>query len=473
MEMMTSQNEGSGRDIWELFNETLGHHIERLIGTRYGIAGLPLNFATISCLILVTERENEIASFSSDPPERLTSKGILEELTEIGLQPDKAIEIALQDMIQKGYFHVDDEGRFSTKKHAVSMAKLLDCVFPGMPGMNLLAYFVQTVEEVQSGRKDLEFGLNQFAQVLQQQGVPLKKGRGGPKESNSFELHFSQAEQSNRKVLRGREEVEAFQQESLISFESKVISLQEGLQNLEIKSMEELFSEQSRTPETLPVVEKEKENQEVNRPEDEKDEEQGLTSMNQGLLQTSATEEAELELHAGERIETEKTVELDLVVEEAVQTAQKESDVQVIAEKQDSGKADDLIERQIAAFGEELALQCPICKQGEIQSEKTSTGKTYYRCSRKDCNFISWGKPAHVVCPACNNPFLVETVTKDGDTILKCPRATCRYWQKSQGERLNAASQESFLNQQKAKKKAGYRRPRRRVVRRRVVRRKR
>jgi len=118
-------------------------------------------------------------------------------------------------------------------------------------------------------------------------------------------------------------------------------------------------------------------------------------------------------------------------------------------------------------------MQCPICKTGKAQKEMTRTGKTFYRCSNRDCDFISWGKPFHLVCPQCNNLFLVETFNRDGKTILKCPRATCRYWQKHPGkitEELQAKADSK--TQEPVKSTVILQKPRRRVVRRRVVRRK-
>ena len=70
MEKATKQEGLSAHEVREMFNQTLGNHLERLIGTRYGIDELPINLATISCFIILAERENEIESFPSSPPGR-------------------------------------------------------------------------------------------------------------------------------------------------------------------------------------------------------------------------------------------------------------------------------------------------------------------------------------------------------------------------------------------------------------------
>jgi len=175
MEKDTKQNNPTAQNVRKQLDQTLDQHIERLIGSRYGVGALPVNLATISCVILLTERENEIDSYPSTPSERHTHETLLKELSEIGLDPDEDLKMALQDMIQEGYIDVDDNGRFSAKKPTISMAKLLDRIFPKMPGMNFIAYFVQTMDEAQSGRKDLDSAISQFDQMLKMQGVSLLK----------------------------------------------------------------------------------------------------------------------------------------------------------------------------------------------------------------------------------------------------------------------------------------------------------
>ena len=156
-------------------DEILGRHIERLLGTKYGIGALTLNLAAISCMVLLNERESEIESFSAVTSDRYTRETLLKELTEIGLDLDENLRDTIQDMVYKDYIEIDDAGIFIPKKASSSMAALLELAFPKMPGMNLIAYFVQTMDEVQSGRKDLDNAISQFDQTLQMQGVPFKK----------------------------------------------------------------------------------------------------------------------------------------------------------------------------------------------------------------------------------------------------------------------------------------------------------
>ncbi len=158
----------------DLFNKILEKHMERLIGTSHGIGAMPLNPATISYLTLLMERENEIDSFPSDPPERYTSETLICEFSEMGFELDQHMPKIAQDMIQKGYVYVEDDGRLTPEKPARSMTQLLDRALPGMAGMNFVAYFIQTLDEVKSERKDLGSAVSQFDQMLHMLGVPLK-----------------------------------------------------------------------------------------------------------------------------------------------------------------------------------------------------------------------------------------------------------------------------------------------------------
>ena len=128
------------QEIIRQFNETLGSHIERLIGTRQGIKGLPMNLTNISCLVLLSARETEIESFPYLPPDRYTDEKIEEELANIGIEPGDDLATGIQGMIDNHYIEKKDDGRFFAKKPAITMVQLIDRLFPRTPGLNLLAY---------------------------------------------------------------------------------------------------------------------------------------------------------------------------------------------------------------------------------------------------------------------------------------------------------------------------------------------
>ncbi|MEA2102189.1 MAG: type I DNA topoisomerase [Thermodesulfobacteriota bacterium] len=70
-----------------------------------------------------------------------------------------------------------------------------------------------------------------------------------------------------------------------------------------------------------------------------------------------------------------------------------------------------------------MGLKCPIpgCK-GEITQQRSRKGKTYYKCSQKDCPFISWTRPVEKKCPECGVDFLIEK-----DNQLICPNPECSH----------------------------------------------
>ena len=253
-------------EIRKQFDQTLKKHVERLIVKSDGFGVLPLNCATISRLILLTERENEIESFGVDPSERYTKEIFLNELAELGLESDEEIKKALLEMTQKGYIHVDDDGRFSPKKPTISIVRLLDRIFPGMPGMNLVAYLVQTIDEVESGRKDLKSAINQFDQTLLMKGVSLKKEKTGPGPHRL--LRPSVKSVTSLKKIRAR---------STHHSESKILSSSDHSVRKEIKSVHfgELLSKQDESSEDNPEIFEENETQKLEIEADDKKEASG------------------------------------------------------------------------------------------------------------------------------------------------------------------------------------------------------
>ena len=112
---MTEQTEKKGPkeySVRDLFDRILAKHMGRLIGSKYGIGKLPLNLATISSLILLAEREEEIINSPSSAPERYDRETLLKELSEMGLEKGEYFEKAIDELIQKSYIDVNVRYRF-------------------------------------------------------------------------------------------------------------------------------------------------------------------------------------------------------------------------------------------------------------------------------------------------------------------------------------------------------------------------
>ncbi|NIA31436.1 MAG: hypothetical protein GWP06_16200 [Actinobacteria bacterium] len=486
---MESEIAAEKNNVLNVFDEILFKHLERLIGSRYGVGELSMNSATISLIMLLMVRENEIESFPSDEIDRYKNETLIGDFEELGFDAAQDMNIVVEEMIRKGYIHVDDD-RFIPQKPTISMTRLIDLVFPKMSGMNLVAYFVQTMDEVKSKRKDLDSATSQFDQILQMQGVPLKKG---PQQSEPSRVSIKSADkgsnihklgkslQNNQKVssekelktptILGRKSSDNLLDHSKGSSTApKVLSSDAYKGKIEIRKVD--FGKPG-----LKEVEPDK------KPSDEREhieDEEARTQVK--LTETRPRDDAESISSDTKMITSfeepaktffdEQNPSMDAVTTRIsmVDSASSNEDT---SHDLKSTIIDDDIEKRIMAFEEDLALECPICKHSKVTVENTATGKSYYKCSNKECNFISWGKPYHIPCPKCNNPFLIEASDKAGKTIFKCPRATCRYWKKALLDTADNHQESIESASRKTNKVTSIsRKPRRRVVRRRVVRRK-
>ncbi|MCK4727898.1 MAG: hypothetical protein KAT27_03160, partial [Desulfobacterales bacterium] len=448
---------------------------------------------------------------------RYTNETFLSNLAEIGLESDENLEMVLYDMIQKGYISVDSIGRFLVEKPAISMVQLLDRVFPAMPGMNLVAYLVQTVDEVVSGRKDLESAICQFDQTLQMHGVSPSRERPQPEMARAPDKDKQKRTQKKRLKLSDiyrRREAETRSQAAPVSpSEPKIVSASGKVSEFEVR---ELFPKGDKSPEIASDTGEDFEVQEAEvseeatgpEPEERLTELPGSVgpegSYEEPVVSSPGSEEPdlpeetvsgdtaleevpsdqEMPLPVSEPVEQETDLSTDTEVqkpetkvdqtEEADSTVETEYETEIVSEAHETIKADDLVERQIAAFEQDLAMVCPVCTTGKVKAEQTAKGKLFYMCSSKNCVFVSWGKPYHIVCPQCRNPFLIESTERDGKTILRCPRATCRHRQKLPGETSDTPLQNMVSTSLDVTKSSVIsRKPRRKVVRRRLVRRKR
>ena len=119
-------------NVLNVFDEILFKHFERLIGSRYGVGELSMNSVTISLIMMFMERENEIESFPSDEIDRYKNETLIDDFEELGFDAAQDMNIIVEEMIRKGYIYIDDD-RFIPQKPTISMARLIDLVFPKCP----------------------------------------------------------------------------------------------------------------------------------------------------------------------------------------------------------------------------------------------------------------------------------------------------------------------------------------------------
>lgn len=504
--------------IRHVLDQTLVQHIEELIGSSYGIGALPINTITVPCLVLLAERESEIENSPSDPPERYTRETFLKALADVGLEADEETEAVIKKMIEKGYMEVDPGGMLSAKRPTTSMVQLLDRLYPGMPGMNLVAYIMQTVDEVMSDRRDLATAASHLDETLRMQGVRICREKSQPRgdgvgEQDQQSPGVQRLEVSE--IFRDRSpEAEAKTARALPS-DARVLSADEASSRFRVR---ELFSSQtnhSHGNTTEPGVESLSEPSEPFEGEEVLEDDDIVTHHDLNEPKPPSEEASwtpsDMPQGSGRQVPqplTNESFNTDLPQDTGPRTQGGLSDtgqgagdrVGAIPPSRDSGQGvsipcepeaevegamafeqtpqavttDDLVAQRIASFEETLAMACPLCRTGRVQSQQTVKGKSFHVCSNKNCVFVSWGKPYHIPCPRCANPFLVESNDRAGETILRCPRATCHYRQPLFGEGGGAALPDGISTAQQSPGSSLERpKPRRMVVRRRRVKRRR
>lgn len=460
---------------WEMFDQILGRHLERLLGSRYGISALLLNMSVLTCLAVISQRENEADGAEPGAVERFTSDTLFIELDQMGFESRSKMDSTVQELIQKGYLHQDTANRLIPDKPTLSMARLLDRTFPKMPGINMAAYFAQTVEEVVSGRKAPQTAQDQFDQTLQMQGVCLAhKPRNrtiqnapvapSPGLKKSYRHKDARGSLSKPRILSSGSRSDALPVQ-------KIVFGRVSFADPEPESIDPAPQQRDDPPPAAGTV-KNPDPAAFTRRDPREDEPPCAKPC--GAEVEPVSNLAPMHPHAGkpETLRVEATpAAAQIPLKSGHADPQEKPDDSFLENVTDKTVEDDaVIDEQVASFENNLAMECPVCRRAEVQIERTSIGKVYYKCCDRHCSFISWGKPFHVICPKCNNPFLVETLEAQ-ESVLKCPRATCRHRQKLSGEDATPFQSRPAACAELIDKRGVASKPRRKVVRKRRVRR--
>ncbi len=395
-------DKNSIKDIIDRFDEILGMQLERLLDTRLGIDELPLNIFNVSSIVLLATRETEIDAFPYQPPPRYTQESLFEELLETSIDPGDLLTSCIKGLEDRGYLEIADDGRLLSKKSTLSTAQLLDRIFPNMPGLNMVAYLGQMIDEVLAKRKGVDEASMQFNQLLDMQGIPINSGGSVPsKTPNKRHPHLRLGETSSPKAKKKPVIVPYRPADIFSALEIKtVVSKPSFIKPPEESDTRDFITEQTPDLESIEI---------------------------RGKI----SEEPE-ETIAHPEIESETDISVDLHTEpQPEEMKETEASAPTISLEDDFEPPDDTdIEERIAQFEEKLGLICPLCRSAEIKANETAKGKAYYQCANIECGFISWGKPFYIQCPKCENNFLIEAADNTGRIMLKCPRATCTHWQK-------------------------------------------
>lgn len=401
---------------------------------------LTIDMVTVAALHLLTERESELEEEENPKIQRYTRKSFLNDLTEIGLEIDDDLMQKIQKIIDNEFVSIDGEGGYHTQGPAKELVANINKMFPGMPGMNLVAYVIQTLEEILSGRKDLDKGLEYFDKALVSRGRPLtfvhlrtekktekqkaeerikraKEREESRKASNRLKkIYGEKLAQLRETILREAKDPMVVTKRALGSDEIKIkeISPQKVKEAQERERLEQERLEQERLEQERAELERQRE--ELERLAREKEE--------QERLEREREEAERLERETREREEAER---LRLEQEEKARLEQERLEQERLEQEKESKELS--VEEQIAMFQQEQASTCPLCHQGKILQETTESNRTYFKCTNATCKFISWDKPHLFACPQCRNPYLLEFRKPDGTLGLKCPLATCSYMQ--------------------------------------------
>lgn len=467
-------NPGAVRDQ---LDEILAEEITALLDVDSSSVMMSFNLASIACITLIVEREREIRQYPEFPPERYTKESFVDELADIGLEKDNILEKAVLSVLNKGYISKDKNGLLKAEMPSFMMVGFLDNMFPGMQGMNLVAFVLQMNDEVNSERKSLEFAKESFKATLKSRGVSVSKDRAEKKASEMASGDGAAPNQSREislklkkdnldrlsKLIRSRKKrsMDSSGQLKIKNVFDKGPSKEElETEKTEIRKAEEDARKAAELARQL--AEKEERIKEAE--EAAKDAVRQLEEIERRekelLLAQQEAEKARqkaAELETREAMMAKREAELKALEEKIKQGEEKhcieEKDDTEGEDGEDDSLSDEDIESQIAAFESELTMLCPLCKQGEIISKTTEKGKDFFTCTNPECRFVSWDKPYHIECPLCKNSFLTETISLTGEKGLKCPRASCSYRQNNLFDpKQNMAQGASGLSVKKKKR---------------------
>ena len=471
MEDVKNENINSQK-VKTMLDSILEKHFKKLDQINVLEDRIKLNMATVAALHLAVEREEELEDSDSGDIERYSRKSFIKDLTELGLEIDDNLMVNFETLQTQDYFRIDSDGKYYAELSAITMVENFNRMFPGMPGMNLVAYIIQTLDEIITGRKDFEKGVAQFDQALQSRGRALSFVFLRTQKKNAKQI----AEDRQKKVAEIKESRKAseelrkkysvkianFRQKTMgKTAEPSVLTKRAiGANEINVKEIsprkiqeaKEKAERERLEAEKLEKERLEEELAELKRQEEERLEAERLEAERLALEAKKAEEERlEQERLEQEKLEQER-LEAERLDEERRESERLEAE-RLEAEKLERERIEKelAIEAQIAEFEQEMAPSCPVCKHGKIVEDKTASDKKYFKCSNEGCKFISWTKPYIFTCPICSSPYLTETILQNGEPGLKCPRASCSY---SQDNLFNPAPPPAAPPQQVANQQA-------------------
>ncbi|MFH1216589.1 MAG: DNA topoisomerase [Pseudomonadota bacterium] len=432
----------------------------------------------------------------SGADEYYTFETFFDDLRDFSMEAEASMVILIQQMLDKNYLSIDGNGCFHMQDNGRKVTATLNRAFPSMKGINLSAYFEQTVNEVVSGRKALDFALKQFDQNFAMHGVPLVKTQAQAPKAVPI------PQQRSRNIIKTPVQAEvraggSAATEHAPGGEARAVPevdlrkdiVPDEAENL--REQEEDREEIRRADETgvKPEVSSEQGSEDDDRkPVDETDVvAEGQAGEDSSFLENAEVEESPAaETTAAAAMMTPPEAKEQEQSQEENEAVFSESPAGVDAVGQDvtEPEAEGKSERICPACGRHLLLKsdrfgkywacagypscrhsesfegakqeeidplCPVCGKESVSVKRTPTGKKLYVCSTENCEFMAWSQPHAIDCPSCGSPFLVEKKSSLGHMVLRCPRAGCSYSQPLDDAPENETEDEQSLPGKKKK----------------------
>ncbi|MEA2084034.1 MAG: DNA topoisomerase [Thermodesulfobacteriota bacterium] len=389
------------------------------------------------------------------PPEYYTLETLFTDLGDFSISVDRSSNSMVQSLLDRDYITITQEGNLRSGDNVIKLVSAINQAFPSMTGLNFSAYFEQTVSEAETGRKPLDVALKQFDQALMMHGTILVKTKvstritprhrkrsssiiiktpAGPEPGKTPLKEVAKAAPSPAEVLELEPEAAVQEVESPVSeeagisevVESEEAGVPETVEPEVSESVQDSVPEQEETPAEEPSPEPEVKDEEIAEPP--------------AVVDRDVFDQPSGESASDAGSETEPLGEL---VEIDGQVPKKDCPLcrrPMLLKKDRYGKfwscsgfpacrhAESYQER------EGLEMICPVCNEKRVISKRTPTGRTFYVCPDRKCEFMAWSKPHIQPCKVCNSPFLVEKRTVTGKTVLRCPRAGCNYMEPMPGD---------------------------------------
>jgi len=388
-------------------------------------------------------------------PMAYTIETMFADLEEFSIAVEPANILMLQRMMDAGYINVSRDGYWRPGEKNIQVETIMKRAFPRMQGVNLSAYIAQTITEVTSGRKGLNFALKQFEQTLMGHGKNLVKAK----------LKVAAKLRSRKRTSNIIKQLDEETSASTVKSTPTAVEPSGDIQEVS------LAETATPVPDSLtPTAEAEKmPDLPVDRDEPKTQELQVESEAEGGLaeVEPSVEEMAEtVELGSGEKVESSQdgepdtwSAELQKVFEQSMSAAASggeqlpeldEHACDEIIETEQSkqcqvcGKPMQLKKDRFGKFwscsafpkcrhsevyseADVLKMLCPLCGDGKIIEQRMPTGKIMYVCPEADCEFMAWARPYNIPCQVCDSTYLVEKKALNGAIDLRCPRAGCNY----------------------------------------------